>query len=135
LFQPAKASIRRGPERAVRINPQIIDAALGEPFRRTEGLTDLPVLEIRNAPLRESKPQAALRRICGQSRHEIVLTKIRPRNLSDLRIGRETEEAKVIVREPEIALFVRNHRINKTARQSRYWNESIVLQITETVQC
>src|SRR5262245_15696673 len=78
ILQPAEPARSRDPDRPVRIDPKVADEAVAQPVGGAIVRPDLTVLEVRDAPVEESKPQTASNWIGGYRRRKILMSQRGP---------------------------------------------------------
>ena len=120
VLDPAESAFGRGPDGAVRVQPQVADHASSQSFRDAVRRDDSPVLEIRQpGPVAESEPQAAAHGI-GHHRHRRDLASQRgPRDPSGDASAGDMEQALVLT-DPDVAGRVTRDGVD-TARDAGDW--------------
>src|SRR5262245_33681996 len=83
IFQPAETAGSGNPDCAVLIESKLVNKPSAQPVGGSVRRADLPVLEIRHAAVKKSKPQATLQRIAGYSRSKVLMSQPGPGNFLD----------------------------------------------------
>src|SRR5262249_15459264 len=111
LCQPAEPAFGGGPERAIRIEAQGVDASLAQSVGSRVRRADLSLDLVHDSALLEPDPEAASDGIDGQGAPNVSSSQAGPRDLFDVTSRGQSSEAMILVGDPQVAARVLDHAV------------------------
>src|SRR5262249_17061589 len=133
VLQSAEPAFSGGPKRPVPVESKVTDHALAQPVGGCIRCLELTAIQIRHAPVKKSKPYAALQRINGQNTGMVLMSQLGPRNLLDLISRGHTKETVILVGDAHIPRIILGDTVHGSAGNSAYGYETVILQVAAAV--